>query len=200
MNSHCGLVLDDFIPVDEAAVLGGPPGWSSEQMALSGVATIAPEDGPQRVALRCNERDDASLELNWAKLTALEVSSVTSSERRPADRARYLDPVSSLGATWQRLDHLYGGQLAPPCHSAIPIAHGSWTQSASSPASPRLPAQAPLRASSPTSSADRLGARSGSGQWAGRAACRGGAASRLSSRSAGGAQRRASVIVSGRGA
>jgi hypothetical protein len=77
MNSHCGLVLNDFIPVDEAAVLGGSPGWSSEQMALSGVATIAPEDGPQRVALRCNERDDASLELNWAKLTALEVSSAT---------------------------------------------------------------------------------------------------------------------------
>ena len=75
-NNHCGLVLDDFIPIDEAAVVGDRPSWSSDQMALSGVATIAPDAGPQRVALRCNERDDESVELNWAKLTAIEVSSV----------------------------------------------------------------------------------------------------------------------------
>lgn len=76
-TNHCGLVQDDFRMSDEAAVVGDRPSWSSEQMALSGVVTIEPDAGPQRVALRCNEHDDESLDVNWAKLTALELSSVT---------------------------------------------------------------------------------------------------------------------------
>lgn len=76
-NNHCGLVQDDFITADEAAMVGDRPSWTSEQMALSAVVTIAPDAGPQRVALRCNEHEDEWLEARWAKLTALELGSVT---------------------------------------------------------------------------------------------------------------------------